>query len=74
MAKIKVYPNPFVDTIQIESDVVLKSVQLIDILGKAIPVKLQSDMTINVTSLSSGIYFMQLKSDSATQVVRLVKK
>ncbi|WP_418638196.1 T9SS type A sorting domain-containing protein [Winogradskyella sp.] len=74
MAKIKVYPNPFVDTIQIESDVVLKSVQLIDILGNIIPVKLQSDMTINVTSLSSGIYFIQLKSDAATQVVRLVKK
>ena len=74
IATSKVYPNPFVDKIQIESDVELKSVQLIDILGNRIPLELQSDKTINMSSLSSGIYFLSLKSDSATQVFRLVKK
>lgn len=74
MANIKVHPNPFVETIQIESDVVLNSIQLVDILGNTMPVKLQSDKTVNLASLSSGIYFLKLKSDSATQVLRLIKK
>ncbi len=36
VANISVFPNPFIDTIQIESDVELKSVHLIDILGQDI--------------------------------------
>ena len=71
---IKVYPNPFVDKIQIESEVKLESIQLVDILGNTIPVALQSDKSINMSSLSSGIYFLRLKSETATQVLRLVKK
>ena len=71
---IKVYPNPFVDKIQIESEVKLESIQLVDILGNTIPVALQSDKSINMSSLSSGIYFLRLKSESSTQVLRLVKQ
>ena len=74
LANIKVYPNPFVDTIQIESEVTLNAIQLMDILGKSIPVRMQSDMTIDMSSLNSGVYFLRLKSDSATQVIRLLKK
>lgn len=74
LAQISVYPNPFIDTVQIESEIELKSIKLIDILGNNIPVELQLDMTINTSSLSSGVYFLRLKSDSATQILRLVKK
>jgi len=74
VANISVFPNPFIDTIQIESDVELKSVQLIDILGQDIPMPLQSDMSMDVSSLSSGVYFLKLKTNSETQVLRLVKK
>ena len=72
--QISVYPNPFVDTIQIESKIEIESIQLIDILGKTIPLELQSDMTVNMSSLNSGVYFLRLKSDSATQFLRIVKK
>lgn len=74
--EIKIYPNPFVNTIQIETEVGVQydSIQLIDILGNIIPVELQTDYTINTTSLSAGVYFLRLKSNSEIQVVRLVKK
>jgi len=74
IANIKVYPNPFIDAVQIESVSELKAIQLIDILGNTIPVELQSDMTVNMSKISAGIYFLRLKSESATQVLRLVKK
>lgn len=74
LAQINVFPNPFMDTIQIESEIEIETIQLVDILGNTIPVKLQSDMTVNMSSLSSGVYFLRLKSELATQVMRLVKK
>jgi hypothetical protein len=74
LAQIRVFPNPFVDRIQIKSDVELKTIQLIGILGNIIPVELQSDLTINLSSVSSGIYFLTLKTGSENQVFRLIKK
>lgn len=74
IAKVKVYPNPFVDKLNIESEVEINSIQLIDILGKSIPVNLESDNSINTTTLSTGVYFLKLNSDSAAQVIRLVKE
>jgi hypothetical protein len=74
LAQISIFPNPFVDRIQIESGVELKTIQLIGLLGNIIPVELQSDLSINLSSLSSGIYFLTLKTDSETQVFRLIKK
>lgn len=73
-AQISVYPNPFVDGIQIESEIEIESIQLINILGNTIPVELKSDMTVNMTSFSAGVYFLRLKSNSSFQILRLVKK
>lgn len=71
---IRVFPNPFVDTIQIESKVELNSIQLMNVLGHSIPVKLQEDNSINTTTLSAGVYFLRLKTEISTQVIRLVKQ
>lgn len=74
VANIKVYPNPFIDSIQIESEVEINSIQLIDILGNLIPVKFESVNSVNMSSLSSGIYFLKLKGNSTTQVLTIIKK
>lgn len=74
LSTIRVFPNPFDESIQIESEVAFNPVHLMDILGNMIPIKLQSDNAINVKSLNSGVYFLRLKSDMMTQVFRLVKK
>jgi cyanophycinase-like exopeptidase len=74
LAQVRVFPNPFVDRIQIESDVELSTIQLIGMSGNIIPVELKSDVTLNLSSLSSGIYFLTLKTDSEAQVFRLIKK
>jgi cyanophycinase-like exopeptidase len=74
LAQISVYPNPFVATIKIESETEIESIQLMDVLGKTIPVELQSDMTVNMSSLNAGIYFLRLKRNATTQVLRLLKK
>jgi hypothetical protein len=61
LAQISVYPNPFVDTIKIESETEIESIQLIDILGKTIPVELQSDMTVIMSSLKCRRLFFKVE-------------
>lgn len=72
--KIKVFPNPFLNNIELESNIEFTSVILLDILGNSIPLKIQSGNIINTSSLTSGVYFLKLKSASASQVLKLVKK
>ncbi|MFK7832734.1 MAG: T9SS type A sorting domain-containing protein [Winogradskyella sp.] len=74
LAQISIHPNPFVDTITIESEKEIESIQLTDILGKTIPVKLKSDSTADLSSLTSGVYFLSLKRNLVTQFFRIVKK
>lgn len=74
LAIIKVFPNPFEDTIQIISEKELIDVQIIDILGHASIVKLNTDYTIDTSSLSSGIYFLKLNTNTTVQTFKIVKR
>ncbi|MDY0088892.1 MAG: peptidoglycan DD-metalloendopeptidase family protein [Flavobacteriaceae bacterium] len=74
---IKVYPNPFNDIVHIESDVLIKKVKVFDILGKNINTIEDAHngiKSINLESLSDGVYFLQVKEDSGIkQTFKIVK-
>ena len=74
LTHITVYQNPFVDTIKIESETEIEAIQLIDVFGKTIPLELQSDITVTMSSLNAGVYFFRLKRDAVIQILRLIKK
>lgn len=74
---VSVYPNPFNDVINIESESNVRKVTVSDMLGKTIEiVENPSDgiKNINLQNISNGIYFLILETDSDhRQTVKIIK-
>ena len=73
-----VYPNPFNDVIMIASSSIVKEAVVVDILGKQIKTITNESSgikEINLETLSNGVYFLTLESDSGQRkTIKLVKK
>lgn len=74
-SKISVFPNPVKDNLTINSEVAINTVEIYNILGK----KVLSDKnvlnnTLNIESLSKGIYLLKLYSDNEIIALKKVVK
>ncbi|UOK43386.1 MULTISPECIES: DUF7619 domain-containing protein [Flavobacterium] len=74
-----VYPNPTKGLVFLSSkdnSVLINSVIVTDILGKTIQTKSvnTTEATIDLSDLSSGIYFAKVKSDNSESVIKIVKQ
>ncbi len=58
--KVAFYPNPVKDILYIESEGVVQSIELIDVLGKVVLVQHSSSNQINLSELESGSYIIQI--------------
>jgi hypothetical protein len=67
----KVYPNPFNDVIQIESDKNVESISINDLNGKKLLET--TEKNINLNFLANGYYFVILKSEKQTFTYRVLK-
>ncbi|WP_299682338.1 T9SS type A sorting domain-containing protein, partial [uncultured Tenacibaculum sp.] len=72
--RFKLYPNPVTDFLKIESKEDVKAIKLYSMLGKEIEVKDFSSNGIEVSSLSKGIYFLMIRTDSGKGIRRFIKK
>ncbi|HSD15456.1 MAG TPA: T9SS type A sorting domain-containing protein [Flavobacterium sp.] len=73
------YPNPTNGTVTISSkdnSSIIDTVIVNDILGKTIQTKTvnAASTTIDLSDLSSGIYFAKVKSDHSESVIKIVKQ
>lgn len=66
----RVYPNPASSEIKIQSNVQISHIELYDILGKLILKEFESPKSINVNNLTPGLYLLNIYSEGA----RIVKK
>jgi hypothetical protein len=76
---VNLFPNPARDFITISNgtDVMINSIEIYDMNGRLVhqlKVDSTSDQTINVSELTTGMYFINITSDQATVVKRLIKK
>ena len=72
---INVYPNPVTDRLYIDAEV--EEVEVYDVYGRHQVAKTsshQGDLSIDVSGLNSGVYFVRIKTDSGDMVRRFVKK
>lgn len=74
----KTFPNPVSDVITISNDasILLTDVRVTDVNGrtvKTIDAKNVSELQINVADLTSGVYFLNINSDSGSTVKKIVK-
>ena len=74
----KTYPNPTKNnwTVKSNNDNIITSVNVVDVSGKTIiSIKNNSDeVVINTAELSKGIYFANIVSDNASQIVKIIKE
>ncbi|MDB4087995.1 T9SS type A sorting domain-containing protein [Flavobacteriales bacterium] len=69
---INIYPNPFNDKIIIDIDEEITSIQIISLSG--VVINLENIKSLNLNYLSSGIYFINIKTKTNFYVKKMVKK
>ncbi|MDO6596551.1 T9SS type A sorting domain-containing protein [Oceanihabitans sp. 2_MG-2023] len=71
-----VYPNPTQNIWNVNSNQIITSVQVYDVLGKQVIILNPNakKVALDATSLNSGLYFAKLNSSSSTKTVKLVRK
>ncbi|MDG1332371.1 MAG: T9SS type A sorting domain-containing protein [Crocinitomicaceae bacterium] len=70
-AEVRLFPNPANDVLHIESDSAINKVLLYQMNGWKISASNAS--TINVTTLPSGVYFVEVQTEQGNVVERFVK-
>ncbi|MDB4303329.1 T9SS type A sorting domain-containing protein [Desulfosarcina sp.] len=71
-----IYPNPFSDNLKINTQLQNYSIQLLDIFGKLVITQenMNGNIDVNLPSLSSGVYFLILESDTFRQTLKVIKQ
>lgn len=69
-----VFPNPTTDFLTINTTQEISKILIVDITGKLVMTKNHPSKTINVTDLSSGIYYITLTVGSKLLTQKLVKQ
>ncbi len=70
--KFGIYPNPASDFIQIETDEKLKEVNIYSATGQK--VKTSQLAKVNIQALQTGVYFVEIKTNSGSVIYKIVKK
>lgn len=73
---IKIYPNPTSDVVNIKADSTIRSIQVYDVQGRILISKILSEenASVDLSSYSSGIYYLKINSDNGSKTEKLIKK
>lgn len=70
---ITLYPNPTTSILNIQTDKVIESITIIDVSGKTTNTKIASNNSIDVSNLSYGIYFIEVKTNEGIFREKFIK-
>ena len=73
-SSINVYPNPVNNIIYIETEFKVEEVIVNDVYGRRQDTESPSHQTIDVSNLTSGVYFMKVATSEGEVVKRILKK
>jgi Leucine-rich repeat (LRR) protein len=75
-ASISVYPNPTNGNLNINCNNNIKSIQFFDVQGRLLQANLinESQATLDISTQSSGMYFVKVITDSGILVQKIVKE
>jgi hypothetical protein len=74
---VRVYPNPTSGVLTVEFDSnVAKTVSVLDVTGRVIMTTTGSNnaVSVDLSSVAAGIYYVKLQSENAVNVVKVVKQ
>jgi hypothetical protein len=71
-----VYPNPARDVLNIIAQTEISSVEVINVMGQVLltETSVASDVQMDMSSLSSGTYFVRINSENNSSVVQVIKQ
>lgn len=67
---VKLFPNPTQDQLYIQSDIAVKRIELIDVYGKVFHIEYNTGKGIDISALSSGIYFARIQVGKDSLVLK----
>ena len=72
----KLYPNPVNDKLIIENDISIESIKIMDIQGKEVLYKKMqnTDSIIELGHLNTGLYFLEIKTNTKKLYKKIFKK
>lgn len=74
-SKVKIYPNPFTDVLNISEAENIHLVTITDMSGKLIKTIESPSSVIHLQELRSGVYLLSLwKKDNTRQTIKIIKK
>ena len=74
---LNVYPNPTNSEFNVELNNGLnKTIEVMDLTGRVLSVQssLDNKITVSISTLANGVYYVKVKSDNATEVLKIVKQ
>ncbi|UQB68408.1 T9SS type A sorting domain-containing protein [Epilithonimonas zeae] len=72
-SKIQVYPNPVNDVLTVSSDKKVNQISVYNVSGQLIQ-EINNSNVINLTKLSSGVYFVKTVVEGKTEMTKVIKK
>ena len=75
---INIYPNPVTDVITIQSQLEIDKIEIADVNGRTVYNKLLGqpilEHSIQIGSISQGLYFITIEFESGVEVAKFIKK
>ena len=71
---LSIYPNPVNSQLSIDSEEKIETIAITDIMGKTIETIVTPNNTIDVSYLTKGVYFLQVKTDKGWINKKFIKK
>lgn len=73
---VQVYPNPVVDVLNlmVPSDVIVENISIINVAGQLIKSLNGKNQSIDLSSLKTGMYIVQVKTNQGVQHYKIIKK
>ena len=77
-SRLEIYPNPVNDKLYIETEAEINDVVIYDVYGRAQNLRISKSqnlkISINVSGLNAGIYFVKINTNEGNIVKRIIKK
>jgi hypothetical protein len=73
----RVYPNPATEALTVElTGTSANTIEVMDVTGRVVLFlpEVTGNASVDVSSLSSGVYYVRVKSENATDIVKIVKQ
>ncbi len=74
LTQLMVYPNPFENTLKINSESKVLDIVIYDLTGKKIETEFTNINEINTENLTSGIYFLNITTEKGIEIFKVVKE